>query len=114
LTQKQRRFVEEYLIDLNATQAAIRAGYSKDSARSIGCENLTKPDIADEIAKLRKAQSERTGVTADQVMQELTKLATPKQTRFVEEYLVDLNAFRPLPGQATAPPRQPSRGTRTS
>ena len=45
MTEKQRRFVEEYLIDLNATQAAIRAGYSPDSARDIGCENLTKPNI---------------------------------------------------------------------
>ena len=42
LTAKQSRFVEEYLVDLNATQAAIRAGYSPDSAREIGCENLTK------------------------------------------------------------------------
>ena len=45
LTEKQRRFVEEYLIDLNATEAAIRAGYSEKTARSIGNENLTKPDI---------------------------------------------------------------------
>jgi phage terminase small subunit len=43
LTAKQRRFVQEYLIDLNATQAAIRAGYSKNSARQVGTENLSKP-----------------------------------------------------------------------
>lgn len=45
LTAKQRRFVQEYLIDLNATQAAIRAGYSKKSACAIGLENLGKPMI---------------------------------------------------------------------
>lgn len=42
LTEKQQRFVDEYLIDLNATQAAIRAGYSVKTADAIGCENLTK------------------------------------------------------------------------
>jgi phage terminase small subunit len=46
LTEKQKRFVAEYLVDLNATKAAIRAGYSEKTARSVGSENLTKPDIA--------------------------------------------------------------------
>ena len=50
LTPKQRRFIEEYLIDLNATQAAIRAGYSEKTAYSIGQENLRKPVIAEAIA----------------------------------------------------------------
>lgn len=45
MTAKQMRFCDEYLIDLNATQAAIRAGYSKKTARAMGAENLTKPDI---------------------------------------------------------------------
>ena len=45
MTAKQQRFCDEYLIDLNATQAAIRAGYSKKTARAIGNENLMKPDI---------------------------------------------------------------------
>jgi terminase small subunit-like protein len=45
LSPKQRRFVAEYLIDLNAAEAAIRAGYSHKTARSVGSENLTKPDI---------------------------------------------------------------------
>ena len=51
---------EEYLIDLNATQAAIRAGYKVDSARDIGCENLTKPNIAEEIEKALAERSRRT------------------------------------------------------
>lgn len=49
LTDKQQRLVDEYLIDLNATQAAIRAGYSEKTAKEIGSENLTKPNIAKAI-----------------------------------------------------------------
>jgi phage terminase small subunit len=75
LSPKQRRFVEEYQIDLNATQAAIRAGYSPDTARSIGCENLTKPNISEAIAELMAARSARTKVTADQVVERLAALA---------------------------------------
>src|SRR3954469_10551657 len=51
LTPKQRRFVTEYLIDLNATQAAIRAGYSRETAGAIGHENLQKPEIAQAIER---------------------------------------------------------------
>ena len=58
LTNKQKRFCDEYLIDLNATQAAIRAGYSKKCARAIGNENLTKPDIKNYIDK-RMAEKEK-------------------------------------------------------
>ena len=57
LSAKQQRFVDEYMVDLNATQAAIRAGYSKRTARAIGCENLTKPNIRMEIqARLRQSE----------------------------------------------------------
>lgn len=75
MTKKQKLFVEEYLIDLNATQAAIRAGYSVDSARDIGCENLTKPNIQQEIAKAMAERSKRTGVNQDRVVLELAKIA---------------------------------------
>lgn len=75
MTKKQKRFVEEYLIDLNATQAAIRAGYSSESAKEIGCENLTKPNIRAHIDKAMAERSRRTGVSADRVIQELAKLA---------------------------------------
>ncbi len=74
LTDKQQRFVEEYLIDLNATQAAIRAGYSADTARQIGAENLSKPVIADAIAEAQAERSKRTQITADMVLAELAKL----------------------------------------
>lgn len=75
MTKKQKRFIEEYLIDLNATQAAIRAGYSPDTAKSIGSENLTKPDLQVRIAKAMAERSKRTGVNADRVVMELAKIA---------------------------------------
>lgn len=75
LTDKQQRFVDEYLVDLNATQAAIRAGYSADTAGSIGHENLQKPEIVLAIAEARKAQQERTQITADRVVMELGLIA---------------------------------------
>lgn len=75
LTDKQEQFCQEYLIDLNATQAAIRAGYSEESARSIGQENLTKPDIQERIEELNKARQEATGITQKKVLEELAKVA---------------------------------------
>lgn len=85
LTKKQKRFVEEYLIDLNATQAAIRAGYSVDTAAVIGCENLIKPNIQQEIAKAMAERSKRTGVNQDRVILELARLAFVKMTDIVNE-----------------------------
>jgi phage terminase small subunit len=70
MTPLQSAFVDEYLIDLNATQAAIRAGYSADTARQIGCENLAKPDIADAIAVAKAKRSEKTGIDAAWVLAE--------------------------------------------
>lgn len=69
MTPKQQRFVDEYLIDLNATQAAIRAGYSEKTARQVGAENLSKPDIADAIEAQAQARSQRTKIDADMVLQ---------------------------------------------
>ena len=76
LTPKQARFVEEYLVDLNATQAAIRAGYSEKTAKSVGHENLTKPDIQAAIAKAMEARSERLKIDADWVLLRLADEAT--------------------------------------
>lgn len=75
LTKKQKRFVEEYLIDLNATQAAIRAGYSPETAKAIGCENLTKPNIKEYIDKAIAERSKRTGINQDRVIRELARIA---------------------------------------
>lgn len=74
LTDKQRRFVDEYLLDLNATQAAIRAGYSKKSAGQIGEQNLKKLEIAQAIEEAKAARSQRTEITQDMVLRELAKL----------------------------------------
>lgn len=74
MTKKQKRFVEEYLIDLNATQAAIRAGYSPETAYSIGSENLKKPDIRACIEKAMAERSKRTGINQDRIIMELAKI----------------------------------------
>ena len=68
LTAKQERFVAEYLIDLTATQAAIRAGYSEKTASETGYENLRKPQIAEAVQKALAERSERTEVTQDYVL----------------------------------------------
>ena len=71
LTAKQHRFIQEYLLDLNATQAAIRAGYSAKTARQVGAENLTKPVIAAAIFEAKADRSERTKVDSDWVLSRL-------------------------------------------
>ena len=74
LTAKQKRFVEEYMIDLNGAAAAIRAGYSAKSARQIGAENLTKPDLRARIDEAMAERSRRTGINADVVIRELARI----------------------------------------
>ena len=71
LTPKQEHFVAEYLIDLNATQAAIRAGYSKKTAHVIGPENLGKPAIAAAVARAQGDRTERTNITQDYVLESI-------------------------------------------
>lgn len=75
LTAKQAAFVREYLVDLNATQAAIRAGYSKKTANVIASELLAKPNIQSAIQEEMKKRAERTEITADKVLKEFAKLA---------------------------------------
>lgn len=75
MTAKQQLFCDEYLIDLNATQAAIRAGYSEKTARKIGQENLTKPDIQEYIQKKKADREQRTEITQDMVLRELAIIA---------------------------------------
>lgn len=84
LTEKQKRFIEEYLIDLNATQAAIRAGYSTDTAYSIGNENLKKPEVRTRIDKAMAERSKRTGVNADRIVEELAKIAFLNPTDLID------------------------------
>ncbi|WP_346395958.1 terminase small subunit [Pseudomonas syringae] len=74
LTAKQQRFVDEYLIDLNATQAAIRAGYSQKTARQIGNRMLTNVDIQAATSKRMVERSNRVEITQDMVLKELAKI----------------------------------------
>lgn len=74
LTVKQARFVEEYLKDLNATQAAIRAGYSPKRADAIGYENLSKPEIASAVQAAIAQRAERTRVDADRLLLRLAEM----------------------------------------
>ncbi len=83
LTNKQKQFCKEYLIDLNITQAAIRAGYSKKTADVIGCENLGKPNIQAEVQRLMDERTKRVEIEADDVLRSILR------TRNIcEEYLL--------------------------
>ena len=84
LTEKQQRFVDEYLIDLNATQAAIRAGYSVKTANEQGSQNLAKLSIQQAIAEQMAERSKRTGINQDRVVLELAKIALVKMTDIVD------------------------------
>jgi phage terminase small subunit len=77
LTPKQLRFVEEYLIDLNATQAYLRAGYrvKLTSARVQACRLLADPSVAEAIQRAKHKRAERTEITQDRVLQELARIA---------------------------------------
>ena len=83
MTDKQQRFVEEYLIDFNATQAAIRAGYSKKTAKDIGCQNLAKLNVQEAIAEMKKKDSERLEITREYLInlqQEIIDIALGRKT----------------------------------
>ncbi|MBV4480524.1 terminase small subunit [Pseudomonas khavaziana] len=92
LTQKQRLFVDEYLIDLNATQAAIRAGYSKRTAGQIGDENLKKPQISQAIKEAMDSRSKRVQINADYVLNRLVEI----DQLDVLDILRDDMSFKPL------------------
>lgn len=81
LTEKQKRFCEEYLIDLNATQAAIRAGYKNSD---IGRRLVTKSHVTEYIEKLLKERSKRTEITADRVLAELAAIAFSDRTELAQ------------------------------
>ena len=84
LTPKQERFCEEYLVDLNATQAAIRAGYSAKSAARFAVELLNKTQVSEKISELRSQQSKRTEITADRVLTELAVIAFADRTEIAK------------------------------
>lgn len=83
MTLKQRRFCDEYLIDLNATAAAIRAGYSRKTAYSIGSENLKKPELA-AYMRARMAEKEAALIAQqDEIMKYLTRVMRREETETV-------------------------------
>lgn len=84
LTPKQELFITEYMKDLNATQAAIRAGYKEENARQIGAENLSKPYIKSEIDKRLKQLTEQCGVTAEMVIREIAKIGFANITDYLK------------------------------
>lgn len=81
LTEKQKRFCEEYLIDLNATQAAKRAGYKN---AEIGRQLITKNNVLEYLNKLRSERSKRTQITADRVLAELAAIAFSDRTELAK------------------------------
>ena len=92
LTPKQQRFVDEYLVDLNATQAAIRAGYSEKTAYAVGYENLRKPQIAGAIQSRMDQRSEKTGVDAQYVLKRLHEI----DQLDIADLLDDTGKVRPI------------------
>jgi phage terminase small subunit len=85
LTPKQKRFVDEYMIDLNATQAAIRSGCSVRSAKEIGHEYLTKPHIAEALAKRVERLRVKTELTAEWVLNEFRKIIVAEDARYADK-----------------------------
>lgn len=81
---KHERFCQEYVVDLNAAQAAIRAGYAANSARQQGQRLLTNADIVARVSELKEERAERTNVTADKVVKELARLAFTDMRSFVK------------------------------
>ncbi|MCM1326950.1 MAG: terminase small subunit [Bacteroidales bacterium] len=84
LTEKQQIFVKEYLIDLNATQAAIRAGYSYKTAAEQGHQLLQKTSVQKAISEAMAERSKRTGINQDRIFLELAKIALAKMTDIVD------------------------------
>ncbi len=100
LTDKQATFCKEYLIDLNATQAAIRAGYSNKTAGSVGHENLTKPEIQAEIGRLQQERAKRIEISSDDVLRDIISIKddcmqkipmTTKTGEVIGEHMLDTN-----------------------
>ena len=84
LTEKQQRFIDEYLIDLNATQAAVRAGYSAKTAESQGSRMLRNVKVQQAIAEEMAERSKRTGINQDRVVLELARIAFVRMTDIVD------------------------------
>lgn len=84
MNERQRKFVKEYLVDLNGTQAALRAGYAEDAARKTACRLLAMPEIAAAVTKAQQPGREKRQISADRVIEELGRMAFADIRRFVD------------------------------
>ena len=96
LTPKQKKFIDEYLIDLNATQAAIRAGYSPKTARASAARNMQDVNIQAALQKARERQQARTEITADMVLKELKAIALDDAADYNDSRLRYTNKIKAL------------------
>ena len=98
LTEKQKQFCLEYIVDLNATQAAIRAGYSEDTAKVQGCRLLTNANVQDYLAELMQNKQKSTIATADEVLEYLTRVVRNEEveeiTAKASGMLIDCNTAK--------------------
>ena len=99
LTDKQKLFITEYLVDLNATQAAIRAGYSKKTAPWIGAENLKKPQIQAEIQARQEKIQDKLEISQERIIQELAAIAFANGSDFAE--VIESGDFQSVKFKAT-------------
>lgn len=105
LTIKQKLFVKEYIVDFNATRAAIAAGYSEDSAYTIGWENLRKHDVQQAIQKELQKREKRVEVSQDFVLEQLAKIAGADIKAFIEydkNGNVSLKPYEDIDGQVVS------------
>ncbi len=97
LTEKQKRFVSEYLIDLNATQAAIRSGYAATAARTLGSRHLSNPEVADAIKAAQAETAARLGVTAEKIVREFALLGFSNMLDYIRvqsgDPVIDMSAI---------------------
>lgn len=102
LTDKQEAFCREYIVDYNATQAAIRAGYSEKTAKEIASENLTKPNVQERLQELNKAAVERNEIQVDEVLRFLVDALRVDISEFIENgsYGLTLKDLQELPIEA--------------
>lgn len=99
LTAKQKLFADEYLVDLNATQAAIRAGYSKKTAQRIGSEILSKPLVQAEIQKRQGRIQNKLEITQEKIVRELASIAFANGADFAE--VIELGDFQSVKFKGT-------------
>ncbi|MDH3382244.1 MAG: terminase small subunit [Flavobacteriaceae bacterium] len=95
LTDKQLRFCKEYVIDLNATQAAIRSGYSKNTARNIGANLLTLVNVQEEISKLKNKTANKLEITHEMLTDEWQKMAF-SSISYLHNTWIELKDFEQL------------------